>query len=196
MRADSTLPRPSPQPTSTAWRFFITWCVCASIPSGYGSSTEPPSNGIWPVTKTQPSASTAWLKGATGSGAPATMWKMGGTRPFVIAPERAVRESVHLGQLIEDGRVLERRDVLRDRLAAGHGAKQPPHDLAAACLRQVVAESDVLRLGDRTDFLRDPVAQFLGDLFRLLAGRARPLENDKGADRFAGGVVGPTDDRS
>ena len=29
-----------------------------------------PLNGIWPVTNTQPSASTAWLNGATGSGAP------------------------------------------------------------------------------------------------------------------------------
>jgi len=38
---------------------------------------ETPVNGIWPVTKTQPSASTAWLNGATGSGAPWIMWKIG-----------------------------------------------------------------------------------------------------------------------
>jgi serine/tyrosine/threonine adenylyltransferase len=36
-----------------------------------------PLNGIWPVTNTQPSASTAWLNGATGSGAPRTMWNLG-----------------------------------------------------------------------------------------------------------------------
>jgi len=38
---------------------------------------ETPVNGIWPVTKTQPSTSTAWLNGATGSGAPSIMWKIG-----------------------------------------------------------------------------------------------------------------------
>jgi len=38
---------------------------------------ETPLNGIWPVTKIQPSISTAWLNGATGSGAPSIMWKTG-----------------------------------------------------------------------------------------------------------------------
>jgi hypothetical protein len=36
-----------------------------------------PVKGIWPVTNTQPSTSTAWLKGATGSGAPRTLWNLG-----------------------------------------------------------------------------------------------------------------------
>ncbi len=31
-------------------------------------------SGIWPVTKTNPSVSTAWLKGATGFGPPLIMW--------------------------------------------------------------------------------------------------------------------------
>ncbi len=35
-----------------------------------------PVNGIWPVSITQPSASTAWLNGATGSGAPPIMWNV------------------------------------------------------------------------------------------------------------------------
>ena len=47
------------------------------MPSGYASSMAVPAKGICPVTKTQPSASTAWLKGATGSGAPEIMWKIG-----------------------------------------------------------------------------------------------------------------------
>ena len=34
----------------------------------------------------------------------------------------------------------------------------------------------------------------LGDLLRLVAGRARALEHDEGADRLARGVVGPADD--
>src|SRR5262245_55653515 len=41
-----------------------------------------PVNGNCPVTKTQPSCSTAWLNGATGSGAPAIIWNMGA---FILA---------------------------------------------------------------------------------------------------------------
>src|SRR6266853_1316430 len=47
--------------------------VCASIPSGNGALSSSGSVGIWPVTKTQPSATTAWLVGATGVGAPGTI---------------------------------------------------------------------------------------------------------------------------
>jgi hypothetical protein len=47
------------------------------MPSGYEDVFDFPVKGICPVTKTQPSASTAWLKGATGSGAPSIMWKIG-----------------------------------------------------------------------------------------------------------------------
>jgi hypothetical protein len=35
------------------------------------------------VTKSQPSVSTAWLKGATGVGAPGIMWKVGGLMAFL-----------------------------------------------------------------------------------------------------------------
>jgi hypothetical protein len=38
---------------------------------------DTPLNGICPVTNTQPSTSTAWLNGATGSGAPGIMWNVG-----------------------------------------------------------------------------------------------------------------------
>src|SRR6266851_2744540 len=44
--------------------------VCASIPSGNGALSSSGSVGIWPVTKSQPLAATAWLVGATGVGAP------------------------------------------------------------------------------------------------------------------------------
>jgi hypothetical protein len=53
-------------------------------------------------------------------------------------------------------------------------AQQAAHDLAAAGLGQVVAEADVLGLGDRADLLGHPVAQFLGDrLASSPVGRGR-----------------------
>ena len=90
-------------------------------------------------------------------------------RPLRGHPGDAPRRSAlqRLLQLIEDRRILERRDVLRDLLALRDRAQQAPHDLARARLRQVVAEADVLRLRDRPDFLADPVAQFLRDLRAL-----------------------------
>src|SRR4030081_3058435 len=45
--------------------------VCASMPSGRGAPSSAGSVGIWPVTKSQPSAAVAWLNGATGFGASA-----------------------------------------------------------------------------------------------------------------------------
>src|SRR5215469_14390354 len=41
------------------------------MPSGSGAASSSGSVGICPVTKSQPSAATAWLNGATGVGAPA-----------------------------------------------------------------------------------------------------------------------------
>src|SRR5688572_19863366 len=58
-----------------------------------------------------------------------------------------------LAQLLQYRRVLQGRDVLLDLLALGDGAQQPAHDLAGAGLGQVVAEADVLGLGDRPDLL-------------------------------------------
>ncbi len=100
------------------------------------------------------------------------------------------RASVGLGQLIQDGRILQRAGVLRDRFALGDGAQQAAHDLAAACLGQVVAEADVLRLGDRADLLGHPVAQLLGDGPGLVARGARALQHHESADGLAGQVVG------
>src|ERR1051325_12206347 len=70
---------------------------------------------------------------------------------------RAARPRSHrLLQLLEDARILERRHVLRDLLALRDRAQQPPHDLAGARLRQVVAEADVPGLRDRGDFFFPP----------------------------------------
>src|ERR1700752_2018917 len=73
MRDIATCSSPRPRPASTIFRFAITACVCATIPSGStpGASGR---SGICPVTKTKPSVSTAWLNGATGFGPPAIMW--------------------------------------------------------------------------------------------------------------------------
>src|SRR5678810_230480 len=83
-------------------------------------------------------------------------------------------------QLLEDRRILEGRDILRDLLALGDRAQQPAHDLSRARLRQVVAEADVLRFGDRADLLAHPVAQLLGDLLGFRTARPRSLQHDEG----------------
>src|SRR6266850_3844208 len=103
--------------------------------------------------------------------------------------------SRHLLELFEDGRVFQRRDVLLDLLALRDRAQQPPHDLARARLRQVVAEADVLRLGDGTDLLADPVAQLLRDFQRLVAARAGAFQHHERAHRLARQVVRTTHDR-
>src|SRR5262249_53710616 len=58
-------------------RLSMTRRVCASMPSGNGLESSSGQVGICPVTKSQPSVSTAWLKGATGVGAPEIIWKVG-----------------------------------------------------------------------------------------------------------------------
>ena len=58
---------------STTFKFSITALVCATMPSGSTPGVAGVS-GIWPVTKTNPSVSTAWLNGATGFGPPLIMW--------------------------------------------------------------------------------------------------------------------------
>jgi len=64
-------------------RLRITARVCASTPSG---STPGASglSGIWPVTNTNPPASTAWLNGATGLGPEAIMWNNRSPTMFII----------------------------------------------------------------------------------------------------------------
>eukprot|EP01136_Pigoraptor_vietnamica_P034612 Opistho-1_new@98791 len=112
---------------------------------------------------------------------------------LLLRPGRAWLRSIRLPQLFQDRGVLQGRGVLRDALALGHRTQQAPHDLARAGLGQVVAEADVLGLGDRTDLLGHMVAQLLGDGLGLVARGAGALEHDEGADRLARGVVGAAD---
>src|SRR5438034_10550901 len=89
-------------------------------------------------------------------------------------------------QLLQYRRILERRHVLCDLLAFCDRAQEPSHDLPGARLRQIVAEANVLRFGDRADLLADPVAQLLCDLLCVGARRPRLLEDDERAAHFAG----------
>ena len=68
---------------------------------------------------------------------------------------------VGAAQLIQDRRILKRRDVLGDLLAARHGFQQASHDLARARLGEIVGKADFIGLGDGTDLLGHPVAQLL-----------------------------------
>src|SRR5688500_2564208 len=98
-------------------------------------------------------------------------------------------------QLLQDRRILQLLYVLRDLLALGDRAQEAPHDLPGARLGQVVAEADVLRLGDRADLLADPLAQLLGDLERLVTRGSSALQHHEGAHRLAGQLVRAADDR-
>ena len=94
--------------------------------------------------------------------------------------------------------MFQRARVLRHCLAfcnLRNLPQQPANNLTAACLGQVVAEADVPRLGDRSDFLGNPVAQLVRDLLRLFAGGPGSLEHDEGADRFACRFIGPAHHR-
>ena len=88
-------------------------------------------------------------------------------------------------QLRDDGRILQRRDVLRDFLAARQRAQQPAHDLAGAGFRQHLGEADVIGLGDRAQLLADPLAQFGGEPRRLRARRPLAATDHVGEDRLA-----------
>ena len=60
-------------------------------------------------------------------------------------------------ELFQNGRVFQRGRVLRQFLALGQTTQQTAHDLAGTGLRQVVAETDVLRLGDGSDLVANPL---------------------------------------
>ena len=85
--------------------------------------------------------------------------------------------SGRLLELLQDRRILQSRYILRDFLAFGDRAQQATHDLAGTGLGQVVAEADFVGLGDRSDFLRDPVAQFLRHFLGGVSLRTRTFQN-------------------
>ena len=106
--------------------------------------------------------------------------------------ERAAtpRVSIGLTQLFKNRGIFQRAGVLRDDLTFGDAAQQTAHDLAAACLGQVLAKADVLGLGDGADLLKSPLAQFGGHFFDFVPAGPCALQDHEGADRLAGGVVG------
>ena len=55
-------------------------------------------------------------------------------------------------------KIFQRGRVALHFAAGGELAQQPPHDLAAARLRQRIGEPDVVRLRDRPDLLAPPIA--------------------------------------
>ncbi len=85
--------------------------------------------------------------------------------------------------MIQNRRILKRRHVLRDLLAARDRLEEPPHDLARTRLGQIVGEADVVRPGDRAELLRDPVAQLLHERTGV-AGRPLPAEHNKRKHRL------------
>src|SRR5690606_6996510 len=88
-----------------------------------------------------------------------------GTALFHGSPARREgKRSVGLGELVQDGRVLQRGNVLGDGLVLCDQPQQATHDLAGTRLGQVLAETDLTRLGDRTDFAAHPIAQLTGDM--------------------------------
>src|SRR6478752_4656373 len=110
MRAQTTCSRPSFKPASTILRFSITRTVWPSMSAGNGRESSSGKVGICPVTKHQPSTSTAWLNGATGVGAPGAMKKSGALMLSLHPPDDA-------------------QDHYRQRLSTSVGARaeqQPP----------------------------------------------------------------------
>ena len=74
------------------------------------------------------------------------------------------RGSVRIGQLLQDGGVLQGAGVLRDGFAFGQRTQQAAHDLAGAGFGQVVAKADVFGFGDGTNFFGHMVTQNFGNL--------------------------------
>ena len=67
---------------------------------------------------------------------------------FIFDQYRFQYRSIGLGQLIENGWILERARILGHRFALGDHTQQAAHDLARAGFGQVVAKTDVLGLGN------------------------------------------------
>src|SRR6478752_3388211 len=98
--------------------------------SGFESSCG--SVGIWPVTKHQPSTSTAWLNGATGVGAPGAMKNSGALIHFLPIDWRAARamprRSTRTEQELLELARSERLGNLRCGDVEQEGGEQPDLD--------------------------------------------------------------------
>src|SRR6185437_5652806 len=87
--------------------------VWPSMSAGNGRESSSGKVGIWPVTKHQPSTSTAWLNGATGVGAPGAMKKMGALMLFLRRLSSMSVGARPEQQLPELARTERRRDLAR-----------------------------------------------------------------------------------
>jgi hypothetical protein len=107
-----------------------------------------------------------------------------GLARFLGGAARRRRSRGNAAQLVEDGGVLERRDVLRNVLATRDRAQQPAHDLAGARLRQAIGQANFVRSRDRTQLLGDPSAELRDQQYRFLAARPISVQNDVGEHRL------------
>src|SRR5258706_3363061 len=102
---------------------------------------------------------------------PAVRGRSGSFRPVSVFVKTSHSELlVLLAELGQDGVVLQGRRVAERLLAGGDVAEKPPHDLAAAGLREGIGEADVVGAGERADLLGDVLLQ--GLLERLAGGLA------------------------
>src|ERR1700754_1996 len=124
MRAQTTCSSPSFRPASTILRFSMTRTVWPSMSGGSGLASSSGQVGIWPVTKHQPSTSTAWLNGATGVGAPGAMKNSGG---LIVPASIVIREEQDTCQA---SRLVRR---------APRPHRGPAHTALAADLQQLLA---------------------------------------------------------
>ena len=65
--------------------------------------------------------------------------------------------------------MISQRGDGTDLTVLGHVLEQTTHDLARACLGQLVDDHDLARLGDRSDLLGDVVAKLGHDVVALIS---------------------------
>src|SRR4029077_2884468 len=95
-----------------------------------------------------------------------------------IEKRRATRplDFVALLQPCNDAEIFQRCRVASDFAVRGQLPKQATHDFAAASLGQHFGEADIVRLSQRANFFRDPLAQLF---FELGTGSSSVLERDE-----------------
>src|SRR3546814_19224775 len=95
-------------------------------------------------------------------------------RPALRAAFLRAPISSFAGQLFDNCRILQSRDVLCDLLTFADRAQQATHDLAGERLRQVVGKEDLVGIGGRADFAAAAYGQFLRQ--HLHVGAPRPAD--------------------
>ena len=82
---------------------------------------------------------------------------------------------------------------MRDLFTFGDDTQQTTHDFPRTRLGQIFTKANVFRLGNRADFLGDPVTQLPGNLHGIIALGHAAFQHDKRHNGLAGGVVGTPD---